>query len=221
MTYEEKMLQVLARFRGEPLDGATLAKMEAACHAEVWGHLPRPILNSWRLHLSLSDSVPPQIELHPEHIGLGTAAELEAALRAPFQENPPEPRGGIAGVSSQLTGEVSSAKAAPSAQPQPPAAQPAPKEARPQPGTIQFQVGLPPATSSKPERDAAATGSANSAGSSLGDEIQAQARELGISLAPGGSLLTAFLEALAVAAEHKARADLLEQKLAAISAALK
>jgi len=79
VTYEEKMLQVLARFRGEPLDGATLGAMEAACHAEVWSHLPKPVLRSWRLRLSLSDAVPPQIELHPEHIGLGTAAELEAA----------------------------------------------------------------------------------------------------------------------------------------------
>lgn len=220
MTYEEKMLQVLARYRGEPLDAATLAKMEAACHAEVWSHLPRPILNSWRLQLSFSDSSPPQIELHPEHIGLGSAAELEAALRAPFQENPPEPSGGILGVSSHLTGDVSRAKPASAAPPRPaPVAQPAPKEARPEPGTIQFHVGIPPAPS-KPDRDVRST-EPPSSGSSLGDEIQAQARELGINLAPGGSLLTAFLEAMAAAAEQKARADHLEQKLAAIVAAIK
>jgi len=65
------------------------------------------------------------------------------------------------------------------------------------------------------------TATAPSAPSSLGAEIQAQARELGITLTPGGSLLNSFLEALAVAAEHKARADQLEQKLAAITAALK
>ncbi|HYP99798.1 MAG TPA: hypothetical protein VER96_14080 [Polyangiaceae bacterium] len=209
MTYEEKMLQVLARFRGEPLDGATLAKMEAACHAEVWGHLPRPILNSWRLHLSLSEGVPPQIELHPEHIGLGTVAELEAALRSPFQENPAEPRGGIMGVSSHLTGDVSSNKAAATA----PVATSASREARPEPGTISFQVGLPPPSPKAADASASA--------GSLGAEIQAQARELGITLAPGGSLLSYFLEALAVAAEHKARADHLEQKLATITAALK
>jgi len=212
VTYEEKMLQVLARFRGEPLDGATLGAMEAACHAEVWSHLPKPVLRSWRLRLSLSDAVPPQIELHPEHIGLGTAAELEAALRSPFQENPPEPRGGILGVSSHLTGDVSGGKHAPP----PPvqsgrAAEPATRDARLEPGTIQFQVGTPPAV----------TATAPSAPSSLGAEIQAQARELGITLTPGGSLLNSFLEALAVAAEHKARADQLEQKLAAITAALK
>ncbi|HYQ41997.1 MAG TPA: hypothetical protein VER11_08515 [Polyangiaceae bacterium] len=213
MTYEEKMLQVLARFRGEALDGATLAAMEAACHAEVWSHLPKPVLRSWRLRLSMSDAQPPQIELHPEHIGLGTAAELEAALRSPFQENPPEPRGGILGVSSHLTGDVNADTRASAP------AQPTPREARFEPGTIQFQVGLPPAAPpSKPDASAA---SASPDIGSLGAEIQAHARELGITFAPGGSLLTAFLEALAVAAEHKARADHLEQKLAAITAALK
>jgi hypothetical protein len=73
-------------------------------------------------------------------------------------------------------------------------------------------VGTPP-TATAP--------SAPSASGSLGAEIQAQARELGITLTPGGSLLNAFLEALAVAAEHKSRADHLEQKLATITAALK
>ena len=213
MTYEEKMLEVLARFRGEPLDGATLGAMEAACHAEVWSHLPKPVLRSWRLRLSLSDAVPPQIELHPEHIGLGTAAELESVLRSPFQENPPEPRGGILGVSSHLTGDMSAGSKPASAAPVQAErfAEPAPRDARLEPGTIQFQVGTP----------AAASASAPSGSGSLGAEIQAQARELGISLNPGGSLLNAFLEALAVAAEHKARADQLEQKLAAITAALK
>ena len=210
MTYEEKMLEVLARFRGEPLDGATLGAMEAACHAEVWSHLPKPVLRSWRLRLSLSDAVPPQIELHPEHIGLGTAAELESVLRSPFQENPPEPRGGILGVSSHLTGDMSSSKpASPAPVPAGRVAEAASRDARPEPGTIQFQVGTPP------------TASAPSASGSLGAEIQAQARELGITLTPGGSLLNAFLEALAVAAEHKSRADHLEQKLATITAALK
>jgi hypothetical protein len=209
------MLQVLARFRGEPLDGATLGAMEAACHAEVWSHLPKPVLRSWRLRLSLSDAVPPQIELHPEHIGLGTAAELESALRSPFQENPPEPRGGILGVSSQLTGDVNAAKPTP-----PVPAQATPRDARLEPGTIQFQVGTPPETTQSKVSGGAAAPAASSAGS-LGAEIQAQARELGITLNPGGSLLNAFLEALAVAAEHKARADQLEQKLAAITAALK
>jgi len=212
VTYEEKMLEVLARFRGEPLDGATLGAMEAACHAEVWSHLPKPVLRSWRLRLSLSDAVPPQIELHPEHIGLGTAAELEAALRSPFQENPPEPRGGILGVSSHLTGDVNAAKPASAAPVQPGrVAEAATREARPEPGTIQFQVGTPQAP----------TPSAAPSAGSLGAEIQAQARELGITLTPGGSLLNSFLEALAAAAEHKARADQLEQKLAAITAALK
>ena len=218
MTYEEKMLQVLARFRGEALDGATLGAMEAACHAEVWSHLPKPVLRSWRLRLSLSDTQPPQIELHPEHIGLGTAAELEAALRSPFQEHPPEPRGGILGVSSQLTGDVNTDTRAVSA-PARPVAESASREPRFEPGTIQFQVGLPPAAPQS-KHEASATSASSGAGS-LSAEIQAQARELGITFAPGGSLLTAFLEALAVAAEHKARADHLEQKLSAITAALK
>jgi len=216
MTYEEKMLQVLARFRGEPLDGATLGAMEAACHAEVWSHLPKPVLRSWRLRLSLSDATPPQIELHPEHLGLGTAAELESALRSPFQENPPEPRGGIMGVSSHLTGDVNSNKPSPAPAR---AVESSSREARVEPGTIQFQVGLPPVAAQK--RDDGAAASASSTTSSLGAEIQAQARELGITFAPGGSLLSAFLEALTVAAEQKARADHLEQKLAAITAALK
>jgi hypothetical protein len=201
VTYEEKMLEVLARFRGEPLDGATLGAMEAACHTEVWSHLPKPVLRSWRLRLRVSDTVPPQIELHPEHIGLG----------------------GIVGVTSHFTGETSSSsKTVQSAAP--PAAQPAPREARPQPGTIQFQVGAPPpAASGAPGGGAGPTAAPPSGGpgSSLGAEIQAQARELGITLAPGGSLLTAFLEAMAVAAEHKARADDLEQKIAAIAQAFK
>jgi len=223
VTYEEKMLEVLARFRGEPLDGATLGAMEAACHTEVWSHLPKPVLRSWRLRLRASDTVPPQIELHPEHIGLGTAAELEASLRSPFQENPPEPRGGILGVTSQFTGDVTPAEKKPAATA--PAAEPAPREARPEPGTIQFSVGgaPPPAAQAKGDGGAGPTQAppAGGPGSSLGAEIQAQARELGITLAPGGSLLTAFLEAMAVAAEHKARADDLEQKLAAIAAAFK
>lgn len=223
MTYEEKMLEVLARFRGEPLDGATLGAMEAACHTEVWSHLPKPVLRSWRLRLRVSDTVPPQIELHPEHIGLGTAAELEASLRSPFQENPPEPTGGILGVTSQFTGDTKPAsKTVQSATA--PAAQPAPREARPEPGTIQFQVGAPPPAAQAKGNGGAgpsAASAASGSGSSLGAEIQAQARELGITLAPGGSLLAAFLEAMAVAAEHKARADDLEQKLAAIVAAFK
>lgn len=226
MTYEEKMLEVLARFRGEPLDGATLGAMEAACHTEVWSHLPKPVLRSWRLRLSVSDTVPPQIELHPEHIGLGTAAELEAALRSPFQENPPEPRGGILGVTSQFTGDTKSPS--PAASPKPaapaPAAQPAPREARLEPGTIQFGVGAPPPTAQAKDGGGAGPTAAppsGAPGTSLGAEIQAQARALGITLAPGGSLLTAFLEAMAVASEHKARADDLEQKLAAIAQAFK
>jgi len=218
VTYEEKMLEVLSRFRGEPLDGSTLGAMEAACHTEVWSHLPKPVLRSWQLRLGVSDTVPPQIELRPHHIGLGTAAELEAALRSPFQENPPEPRGGIVGVTSQFTGDINP-PAKSSAQPAAtPPAQPAPREARPEPGTIQFSVGgaPPPAPAAKPSG-----GAGPAASSTLAAEIQAQARELGITFEPGGSLLTAFLEAMAVAAEHKARAEELEAKLAAIVAAFK
>jgi len=225
VTYEEKMLEVLSRFRGEPLDGATLGAMEAACHTEVWSHLPKPVLRSWRLRLAASDTVPPQIELHPQHIGLGTAAELEAALRSPFQENPPEPRGGIVGVTSQFSGDINAASKGAAQPAATPPAQPAPREARPEPGTIQFSVGgaPPPASTTKSGGGAgpSAASTASASGSSLGAEIQAQARELGITFEPGGSLLNAFLEAMAVAAEHKARADDLETKLAAIVAAFK
>jgi hypothetical protein len=213
MTYEDKMLEVFARFRGQDLSPATLAAMEAACQAEVWSHLPSQILNSWRFHLGVSETQ--QLELRPEHIGLGTVAELESTLRSPFQLQPTERKGGIAGVGMQMTGDERPGQV--------PAAQPAPREARPEPGTIQFQVGAP-----LPASPAAAPGGAgptaappSGSGSSLGAEIEAQSRELGITPPSAGSLLQSFLEALAVAAEQKARADELEQKLLVIAAAFK
>jgi hypothetical protein len=222
MTYEDKMLEVFARFRGEALGPGTLAAMEAACQAEVWSHLPSPILNSWRFHLGVSDTQPPQLELRPEHIGLGTVAELESALRSPFQEHPTERKGGIAGVGLSMSGDERPAHVPP--------AQPAPRESRIEPGTIQFQVGAPPpaapasAGGGAGPAAAAPAGSASAGGartSSLGAEIEAQARELGITPPSAGSLLGSFLEALAVATEQKARADELEAKLLAIAQAFK
>jgi len=221
MTYEDKMLEVFARFRGEALSPGTLAAMEAACQAEVWSHLPLPILNSWRFHLGVSDTQPPQLELRPEHIGLGTVAELETVLRSPFQEHPTERKGGIAGVGLSMSGDERPAQVPP--------AQPAPRESRPEPGTIQFQVGAPPpapaastAGGAGPAGPASATAAPAAARtSSLGAEIEAQARELGITPPSAGSLLGSFLEALAVAAEQKARADELEAKLLAIAQAFK
>lgn len=215
MTYEDKMLEVFARFRGQDLSPTTLAAMEAACQAEVWSHLPSQILNSWRFHLGVSDSQPPQLELRPEHIGLGTVAELESVLRSPFQLQPTERKGGIAGVGMQMTGDARPAQV--------PAAQPAPREARPEPGTIQFQVGAPPPVSPPGAAGGAGPTAAppSGSGSSLGAEIEAQSRELGITPPSAGSLLQSFLEALAVAAEQKERADGLEQKLVAIAQAFK
>ncbi len=59
---------------------------------QVWSHLPKPVLARGACGCGWSDTVPPQIELHPEHIGLGTAAESSKPPSARLQENSAEPR---------------------------------------------------------------------------------------------------------------------------------
>lgn len=96
MTYEDKLLAVFARFRGEALDSGTLEQMERVCNDEVWQHLPHHVRSSWRLHLAFSEETPGQIELRPHQLREDGAspAELEAALRSPFREEEPV-RGGF------------------------------------------------------------------------------------------------------------------------------
>jgi hypothetical protein len=96
MTYEDKLLAVFARFRGEAMDSGTLEQLERACNAEVWRHLPLDVRSSWRLHLAFSDESHGQIELRPHQLRADGAspAELEAALRSPFREEEPV-RGGF------------------------------------------------------------------------------------------------------------------------------
>jgi len=99
MTYEEKLLEVFARFRGAGTDPETIEHLERACNAEIWRHLPHDVRSSWRLKLAFSPTHPGQVELEPRRLREdgATSAELEAALRSPFREE--EPIGGFAGVS--------------------------------------------------------------------------------------------------------------------------
>ncbi|HSC88200.1 MAG TPA: hypothetical protein VLC09_13045, partial [Polyangiaceae bacterium] len=114
MTYEEKLLEVFARFRGDGASEATLERIEKAANAEVWQHLPPEVRSSWRLRLGYSETHPGQIELLPRRLREDGAspAELEAALRAPFavgealDEGPKELRGGMAGVSIGFGGST-------------------------------------------------------------------------------------------------------------------
>jgi hypothetical protein len=216
MTYEEKLLEVFARYRGEALNEATLRQMEDACRKEVWAHLPLEIRGSWQLHLGFSDTSPPQVELHPRQTGHASAAELEAALRSTFREHSQdEPSGGIMSFSMNFSGDVQDPQDHPAEVAREGASVAAPPESSPVDPSKPTASRVPEAAAERGEPGGSGTTRASGQGS-LGAELLAQAKSLGISLPSNSSLLGPFLDALSVAAEQKARADALEAKLRAI-----
>lgn len=203
MTYEEKLLEVFARFRGEGTDQATLEKVERACNEEVWQHLPYDVRSSWRLGLAFSDTHPGQLELQPRRLREdgATPAELEAALRGVLHKEEP-PRGGIAGVSMSFGSTVPE--------------QPRPRSEAHERNPVDVKFGAVSEQAAASAPSAAAPRQVPSGA----QEIQAQASALGISLPPNSSLLGPFLEALAAASEYKARAEHAEQQLAELRSLL-
>lgn len=225
MTYEEKMLEVFARYRGQEMDHGVLERMEAECHHDVWRHLPAHIRRSWKLKLGVSETDPGRIELHPYKLSTGetTAEDLEAALQSPFPEGPlEEPKGGISSMSMGFSGDVN-----------------APEGATPTERTSTNEHSgerndLVHAAVSSERRDGVEASGASSRGEvsqrrdqetentpSDARRIEAQARALGISLPPNSSLLGPFLEALAAASEYKERAEAAEHKLQQLERALR
>lgn len=186
MTYEEKLLQVFSRFRGEAFDETTLSKMEQSCEDEVWSLLPDGVRHSWKLKLGFGDTG--QIELRPHQIGSVPAETLEATLRGPIQATPSS--GGIMGFSLNF--------------------QDAPQEQKSTAAAVIVTSTSPLAPSTPVAR--AEPGAPSS--SSVAATVEAQAKDLGIALPPNSSLLQPFLEALQAAAEYKARALSAESQLA-------
>ncbi len=201
MTYEEKMLSVFARFRGASLDERTLRQIEKACQEEVWQHLPPRIRNSWQLHLALSQTSPPEIELRPEKTGTASAADLETALREPFQEQPPA-SGGIMGFSLNFSGDAPGTPA--------PVAKEDPTPSR---TPVEQRPHNPEQESPPAPNHSARTCSTSGSAAQHARDVEAQAKELGISLPSNSSLLQPFLEALAAASEYKRRAEAAEAEL--------
>lgn len=191
MTYEEKLLQIFSRYSGEAITSQTLVQMEKACEKEVWVHLPKEIRDSWTLHLEFSDTRPGQIDLAPRQVGRVDPAELERALKAPFIDRTPPPAGGIASFSLGFSEKAINAD----------------------------RLGAVVATSDLPSvaaGGAAARPSASEPEPEVSAKtIEADARELGISLPPNSSLLGPFLEALRLAITYKRRAEAAEAALAA------
>jgi hypothetical protein len=201
MTYEEMLLEILNRFRGDDISTGTLKTMEAACSEEVWDHLPPKIRGSWKLHLGVDADNPNQIELRPERVGRATPEELEAALKAPFQSFSDENiEGGMSGFSVGMAGDMNSSAAA--------ATKPVVDEMPPAPERTDVQTEAP-----APYITAPASTETPSSGTTGASDIAKLAEELGISLPPNSSLLQPFLEALAVASEYKQRVEALEAKI--------
>ncbi|GEM_PF-1137736 len=188
MTYEEKMLIVFARYRGEALTPELITKIEGECTTEVWAHLPPSIQQKWMLHLALSDNG--HIELRPEQLKPGGAEELETVLKTEFVEQLP-----YTSVSLSFSGDVHSAVQA---------------------GVVtQFSVekNEKPLVESK-NTTQVKQGETSIDSKKSATEIAEQAKELGIALPPNSSLLGPFLEALNVATAYKKRADEAEARLA-------
>ncbi len=208
MTYEDKLLAVFARFRGEAMDSGTLEQLERACNAEVWRHLPLDVRSSWRLHLAFSDETHGQIELRPHQLRAdgATPAQLEAALRSPFREEEPALGGFVTSFNFD---------AAPSNSPRPTSANSPVKEPAHSGRTVPELVApaskvVAPASKveAHPERALDAR------------TISAQAEALGISLPPNSALLGPFLEALSLATHYRERAERAESDLANLLARL-
>jgi hypothetical protein len=190
MTYEEKLLQVFARYSGDTITSQTLVQIEKACEKEVWAHLPKDIRDSWALHLEFSDTRPGQIDLAPRQVGTLSAQDLERALKSPFVDRAPPPAGGIAsfslGFSEQPAADTRLSAVVASGETPRAAGQPA---------------AVPPSSHAAVEPELSA------------QSIEADARELGITLPPNSSLLGPFLEALRLAIVYKRRAEAAEAAL--------
>ena len=63
MTYEEKMLEIFARYRGENMSEKLVAQINSACEEEVWSYLPSAILKSWKLKLALRLSLDDLVDI--------------------------------------------------------------------------------------------------------------------------------------------------------------
>lgn len=225
MTYEEKMLSIFSRYRGQPLDPALVSRIQDDCEREVWVHLPPGIRESWKLTLAIGESG--NLELRPKQLKKGIVGELESALISEFRERgrkPSSPVGGEKKISSE------------------PEKKGKEEEEEPRGGiaAINFAFGAPDVPevarpdagesslanrSTEPMRPKAASGSKKEiseagsgigkAGSEISDAalIETMARDLGISLPPNASLLGPFLVALTKAHEFKQRAEIAEAKL--------
>jgi hypothetical protein len=225
MTYEEKLLQVFARYAGQQITSQTLVEMEKACEKEVWVHLPKPVRDAWALHLEFSETRPGQIDLSPRPIGSPTV-DLESALKAPFVDRTPPPMGGIASFSlgfSDRTAHSSdpSATKASAGTPQPASSSQGAVVAR---GEIRGVPAEPsraePVVEAVVARgDFAAHPAQQQSTTQVGEQVTAQgiaasAKELGIALPPNSSLLGPFLEAVELAITYKRRAEAAEAALA-------
>ena len=202
MTYEDKLIDIFNRFRGEDVGPETLKAMQAACREEVWDHLPPKVRGSWHLNLGISEDNPGQIELRPQQVSTAVApAELEAVLKRPFESFSDERiEGGMSGFSVGMAGDLDKPAAA--------ATRPVIDDSPPEVERSEVKVE---AASPAPEQ--AQQPEATSSGDSGAADIAKLAAELGISLPPNSSLLQPFLEALAVAAEYKQRVEMLEAKI--------
>lgn len=215
MTYEQMMLSIFSRYRGQPLDPALVSKIQDDCQREVWCHLPPGIQESWKLSLALGETG--DIELRPQQLKKGIVGELEAALISEFRarghspspadeekkassepekKEKDEPRGGMASVSIAFGSPDL-----------PPVTRP---DARPS------NLGNRATEPMRPEASSALTGEGVSESNpSVSDAavIETMAKELGISLPPNASLLGPFLAALTKAHEFKQRAEAAEAKV--------
>jgi len=224
MTYEEKLLQVFARYAGKQITSQTLVELEKACEKEVWVHLPKPVRDAWALHLEFSETRPGQIDLSPRPIG-SQAVDLESALKAPFVDRTPPPMGGIASFSLGFSDQTAAKPAAAAASAVPAQAQPAeaavvargevrgvPSEpSQAQPG-VEAVVARGDFAGTKPGSGQGNPG-LEPAGQVTASSVAAYAKELGISLPPNSSLLGPFLEAVELAIAYKHRAEAAEAAL--------
>jgi len=194
MTYEQMMLSIFSRYRGQALDKELVSKIQSDCEREVWCHLPPGIQESWKLTLGIGEDG--NLELRPQQLKKGIVGELESALASEFRE-----RG--------------RSHAAPLSEEKNPSPQPESSENEPRGGIAAVNVAfgspdVPPVFRSK-------TGEGNNEDPSHVPSdaavIESMAKELGISLPSNASLLGPFLEALTKAHEFKQRAEAAEAKV--------
>ncbi len=185
-TYEDKLVSIFARYSGHQITSQTLHQIQDACEKEVWAHLPREIKDSWALHLEFSESRPGQIDLCPRQTGQLSPAALETALKSEFEDRSVVGNP-VAGFSVSFSNQPDDN------------------------GRLATRVAQAESAPARPT-DHPTTPSDPSPPISA-KSIEAQARELGISLPPNSSLLQPFLEALQAAMEFKDRAERAEAAL--------